>query len=51
MTVSTIEVLRLAAFTTDPSGGNPGGVVILDALPDAGAEARKAGGFGKAAAP
>jgi PhzF family phenazine biosynthesis protein len=27
-------LLRLAAFTTDPSGGNPAGVWIGDALPD-----------------
>lgn len=26
-------LLRLAAFTTDPSGGNPAGVWIGDALP------------------
>jgi PhzF family phenazine biosynthesis protein len=29
------ELLRLAAFTTDPSGGNPAGVWIGDALPSA----------------
>jgi len=30
------EVHRLAAFTTDPAGGNPAGVVVTDtALPDA----------------
>lgn len=28
-----LEVLRYAAFTTDPSGGNPAGVVIDDVLP------------------
>src|SRR5689334_1873584 len=28
-------LLRLAAFTTDPTGGNPAGVWIGDALPDA----------------
>jgi PhzF family phenazine biosynthesis protein len=30
---STGALLRLAAFTTDPSGGNPAGVWIGDALP------------------
>ena len=30
------ELLRLAAFTTDPSGGNPAGVWIGDALPSVG---------------
>ena len=29
------ELLRLAAFTTDPAGGNPAGVWIGDALPSA----------------
>lgn len=29
----THEVLRYAAFTTDPAGGNPAGVVVADALP------------------
>lgn len=29
----SLEVLRYAAFTTDPAGGNPAGVVIADALP------------------
>lgn len=29
-----IEVLRLAAFTGDPAGGNPAGVVLARALPD-----------------
>ena len=28
-----MEILRLAAFTTDPSGGNPAGVVIANAMP------------------
>jgi PhzF family phenazine biosynthesis protein len=28
------EVLRLAAFTDDPSGGNPAGVVLAATLPD-----------------
>jgi PhzF family phenazine biosynthesis protein len=28
------DVLRLAAFTDDPAGGNPAGVVLADALPD-----------------
>ena len=27
------ELLRLAAFTTEPSGGNPAGVWIGDGLP------------------
>jgi PhzF family phenazine biosynthesis protein len=31
----TIEILRLAAFTSDPAGGNPGGVAIVEAMPDA----------------
>ncbi len=30
------EILRLAAFTDDPNGGNPAGVVIGAELPDAG---------------
>ena len=29
------DLLRLAAFTTEPSGGNPAGVWIGDALPPA----------------
>ena len=35
MTCRLAELLRLAAFTTDPSGGNPAGVWIGDALPSA----------------
>ena len=31
---TTGTLLRLAAFTTDPSGGNPAGVWLGDALPD-----------------
>ena len=30
----TGTLLRLAAFTTDPAGGNPAGVWLGDALPD-----------------
>lgn len=29
-----VEVLRLAAFTSDPAGGNPAGVVVADRLPE-----------------
>ncbi len=29
-----LEVLRYAAFTTDPAGGNPAGVVLAEELPD-----------------
>ena len=32
---ATGTLLRLAAFTTDPAGGNPAGVWLGDALPDA----------------
>lgn len=31
-----MDVLRLAAFTEDPAGGNPAGVVLADALPTPG---------------
>ena len=31
-----MDIQRLAAFTDDPAGGNPAGVVVADALPDAG---------------
>lgn len=37
---------RLAAFTTDPTGGNPAGVWIGDELPDAGAMQRIAAEVG-----
>jgi PhzF family phenazine biosynthesis protein len=40
------ELLRLAAFTTDPSGGNPAGVWIGDALPPAEEMQRIAGEVG-----
>lgn len=33
--MSELPVHRLAAFTTDPSGGNPAGVVLTTTLPDA----------------
>jgi PhzF family phenazine biosynthesis protein len=32
---AALEVLRLAAFTTDPAGGNPAGVVIAPTMPEA----------------
>lgn len=32
--MSTAQVRRLTAFSSDPDGGNPAGVVILDAAPD-----------------
>lgn len=31
---SELDVLRYTAFSTDPSGGNPAGVVLADRLPD-----------------
>ena len=34
MTIERCTLLRLAAFTTDPRGGNPAGVWIGEALPD-----------------
>ena len=39
-------LLRLAAFTTDPAGGNPAGVWIGDALPDDGTMQRIAADVG-----
>ena len=42
----TGTLLRLAAFTTDPSGGNPAGVWLGDALPDAAEMQRIAGEIG-----
>jgi PhzF family phenazine biosynthesis protein len=43
---TTGTLLRLAAFTTDPSGGNPAGVWLGDALPDAAEMQRIAGDVG-----
>jgi len=43
---STGTLLRLAAFTTEPSGGNPAGVWFGDALPDAAEMQRIAGEIG-----
>ena len=40
------ELLRLAAFTTDPTGGNPAGVWIGDTLPPADEMQRIAGEVG-----
>jgi PhzF family phenazine biosynthesis protein len=40
------ELLRLAAFTLDPAGGNPAGVWIGDALPDPAEMLRIAAGVG-----
>jgi PhzF family phenazine biosynthesis protein len=39
-------LLRLAAFTTDPAGGNPAGVWLGDALPDPAEMQRIAGEVG-----
>jgi len=43
---TTGTLLRLAAFTTDPSGGNPAGVWFGDALPDPAEMQRIAGEVG-----
>ena len=43
---TTGTLLRLAAFTTDPSGGNPAGVWLGDALPDPAEMQRIAGEVG-----
>ena len=43
---TTGTLLRLAAFTTDPSGGNPAGVWLGDALPDPAGMQRIAGEVG-----
>lgn len=43
---TTGTLLRLAAFTTDPSGGNPAGVWVGDALPDPAAMQRIAADVG-----
>jgi PhzF family phenazine biosynthesis protein len=43
---ATGTLLRLAAFTTDPAGGNPAGVWLGDALPDAAEMQRIAGEVG-----
>ncbi len=40
------DLLRLAAFTLDPDGGNPAGVWLGDALPDAGEMLRIAADVG-----
>src|SRR5690349_344088 len=42
----TGTLLRLAAFTTDPSGGNPAGVWLGDSLPDPAEMQRIAGEIG-----